>query len=339
MEKEIQRLHRRLARSKFAVFLIIGFLALLTYLLITVANQVKNNEAFVFMPRAVETADTSQPDAPFPGLTCSNFQERIDFMRGQLQDLRRQLNCPATPGQTSADSPSGEASGCSLVADLERDLDEFESVIREKCTRCSRGETTTNDATDSDSLSVPSALLPPLSCETVDLKINFMLNKTIDMLEKKYCPSPTTNLLDGSAPDAPIGICGLLYDLKTGFRELADLLKSLCVSCPTKCVEEESMQFLDPQFGGGYCRVKFKCTGDRDIIVPIGSPGGTPYPIECEYNNGIMECQYRDNGPGIPDCQGSVKWKDFMQSVCGCKPFTSKPETSTDLPVEPPIEQ
>lgn len=43
MEKEVNKLHTHIGRSKFAIFAVVGFLAILTYLLITVSGQLASD--------------------------------------------------------------------------------------------------------------------------------------------------------------------------------------------------------------------------------------------------------------------------------------------------------
>ena len=95
MEKEINRIHKRLRRSKFAVFLIIAFLALLTYLLIVVAGQVTTEEAINTQPRAMETQIEQELDSMIdmsaePNYRivpdCSNYMAWIEKMR---EDIRK----------------------------------------------------------------------------------------------------------------------------------------------------------------------------------------------------------------------------------------------------------
>lgn len=64
MEKELNKLHTHIGRSKFAIFAVVGFLALLTYLLITVSSQLASTSI---------TTDTSARGIvrgpwPIPGL-------------------------------------------------------------------------------------------------------------------------------------------------------------------------------------------------------------------------------------------------------------------------------
>ncbi|OGK15069.1 hypothetical protein A3H80_00900 [Candidatus Roizmanbacteria bacterium RIFCSPLOWO2_02_FULL_37_19] len=51
MEKEIAKVHRRLRRSKLAIYVIIAFVALLTYLLIVVSQEI-NQQAVIYQPKA-----------------------------------------------------------------------------------------------------------------------------------------------------------------------------------------------------------------------------------------------------------------------------------------------
>lgn len=56
MDDEVAKIHKFLRRSRIATFLIIAFLALLTYLLIVVSRQVSSEQAFIFQPKANEMA-------------------------------------------------------------------------------------------------------------------------------------------------------------------------------------------------------------------------------------------------------------------------------------------
>lgn len=56
MKSEFEDLYKKLSRSKFVIFTIVGFLALLTYLLIVVSKQVSSPEAQInTAPRATDT--------------------------------------------------------------------------------------------------------------------------------------------------------------------------------------------------------------------------------------------------------------------------------------------
>ena len=101
MEKEINRIHKRLRRSKFAVFLIIAFLALLTYLLIVVAGQVTTEEAINTQPRAMETQIEQELDSMIDMSAeanyrvvpdCSNYKEWIEKMREDIRRLAKKLS-------------------------------------------------------------------------------------------------------------------------------------------------------------------------------------------------------------------------------------------------------
>lgn len=67
MEKEFAKIHRRLHRSKFAIYIIIAFLALLTYLLIIVSGQISNDQAIQNQSQATyEIQDGDVVDVEFP---------------------------------------------------------------------------------------------------------------------------------------------------------------------------------------------------------------------------------------------------------------------------------
>lgn len=53
-DEEIHKLHRRQSRTKFVIILIIGFMALLTYLLISVSKQIAEGESMDLRSRASE---------------------------------------------------------------------------------------------------------------------------------------------------------------------------------------------------------------------------------------------------------------------------------------------
>ncbi len=53
-DEEIHKLHRRQTRTKFVIVLIIGFMALLTYLLISISKQIAEGESMDFRSRASE---------------------------------------------------------------------------------------------------------------------------------------------------------------------------------------------------------------------------------------------------------------------------------------------
>lgn len=59
MEEQISQLQRRLVRSKIAIFAIVGFLVLITYLVITLSQQLNSRtQTFTFTPRAAENSLT-----------------------------------------------------------------------------------------------------------------------------------------------------------------------------------------------------------------------------------------------------------------------------------------
>ena len=95
MNKEISQLHRHIGRSKIAIFVIVGFLTLITYLLITISQQLADTSTTLITQKteANEPGFTPpvEPSRPIPGseiLNCNNYQyamERLeDFvLRGQ----------------------------------------------------------------------------------------------------------------------------------------------------------------------------------------------------------------------------------------------------------------
>lgn len=117
MEKEIKQIKKYLLHSKLAVFAIIGFLIVLTYLLIFVSKQISNSEiSYIYRPIA-QLRPTSPPTnniteanliIPFPGenstpatpLTCNDYNMVIDNMHLELKKL--QLECPRCPLSTKA---------------------------------------------------------------------------------------------------------------------------------------------------------------------------------------------------------------------------------------------
>ena len=68
-DAHVKKLHTDLLRSKWAIFAIVGFLTLLTYLLITVSKQVSVQESLInTAPRASEPTGILWPTiTPTPG--------------------------------------------------------------------------------------------------------------------------------------------------------------------------------------------------------------------------------------------------------------------------------
>lgn len=97
MDKEIAHLHTKIGRSKFAIFLIIGFLFLITYLLITVSKQVSTPEAQISTaPRAnYDASDDSSMTPQYALPTCSNFEDYFQSRLNWIDRHRQDLGCPA----------------------------------------------------------------------------------------------------------------------------------------------------------------------------------------------------------------------------------------------------
>ena len=93
MEKEIAKVHRRLRRSKLAIYVIIAFVALLTYLLIVVSRelasvQTSDSQAAYNIGNRNRSGDV--PDVPFsPNCRVESFQYRDRCLPDNATDLNR----------------------------------------------------------------------------------------------------------------------------------------------------------------------------------------------------------------------------------------------------------
>src|SRR3990167_11228904 len=96
MDKEIAHLHTKIGRSKFAVYLIIGFLALLTYLLIVVSRGVSNEQAVNLPSQASEIADQSSDQLSYTPISIE--ETGIDLSTIEQQATPQGCNYAAFMG-------------------------------------------------------------------------------------------------------------------------------------------------------------------------------------------------------------------------------------------------
>jgi hypothetical protein len=102
-EEEIHQLHRRQARTKFVVIVIVGFLALLTYLLITVSKEIAEGESMDLRSRASE----------FYGGTQSSIGEEGQGSQGSggtMQSGNSQTDGSGSQSQDSCYNMGGSSS-------------------------------------------------------------------------------------------------------------------------------------------------------------------------------------------------------------------------------------
>ncbi len=92
-EAHVKNLHTSLLRSKWAIFAIVGFLTLLTYLLITVSKQVGTTETQI---NTAPLADEIAPDEPM----CKVDYEKDAQIMGYIKELERSM-CESGPTSQS----------------------------------------------------------------------------------------------------------------------------------------------------------------------------------------------------------------------------------------------
>jgi len=135
-DAHVKKLHTSLLRSRWAIFAIVGFLTLLTYLLITVSKQVGTTETQI---NTAPRASTNEPNAPLPPMSCSSYGYYAIFSIMHLKQLKIDLGCNAltpTPWAYQQDAPSGGTSVCEKLDIDIKNLEELERFVREMCDRC-----------------------------------------------------------------------------------------------------------------------------------------------------------------------------------------------------------
>ena len=136
-------------RSKFAIFFIVGFLGLLTYLLITVSTQVTNEQAlnsdsYAMKAKMEETIDIEPIDpgeGEYPGrpITCSDYQQVIEGLREQLRALRKNnAICPKPPTPVPWMQPDVivPENDCDRIRYLHTYINGLEQTIEQLCLSC-----------------------------------------------------------------------------------------------------------------------------------------------------------------------------------------------------------
>src|SRR3989344_5881294 len=88
-DEEINRLHRRQTRTKFVIFIVVAFLALLTYLLINVSQQIASNDSLDFRSRASEYYSSTNQRAQDQGIRTQ--QDEISCYSIEAFDLAVQM--------------------------------------------------------------------------------------------------------------------------------------------------------------------------------------------------------------------------------------------------------
>ncbi len=99
MEKEVQRAHTHIGRSKLAIFAIVGFLAVITYLLITISNQLQTAS----ITTGTEAASARHVSMPISEKANSGknamMEEGIGYEQGDSMVLEETVtdddSCPA----------------------------------------------------------------------------------------------------------------------------------------------------------------------------------------------------------------------------------------------------
>lgn len=97
MEQDFEHIRKSLARNRFAIFALLGFLALITYLLIIVSKQVTDQASITNSSQAYELAveDPLMPIDPIMGdlpLSCTNYKDYLESMRSNIRKMAKKTS-------------------------------------------------------------------------------------------------------------------------------------------------------------------------------------------------------------------------------------------------------
>lgn len=163
MEKDIEHIKKALNRNRFAVFAVVGFLGLITYLLIVVSQSVTEQASIstTSMASVIETpaAPLLPIESTYPN--CSNYVDYIEARRADAREAAKKIryrlpgegdeitgSCedylyvPAPTGSRGRtdgeETPSGPVAPaeCAEIARLHTDLTFIQDFMRNKCLQC-----------------------------------------------------------------------------------------------------------------------------------------------------------------------------------------------------------
>jgi hypothetical protein len=133
-DAHIQHLHTSLFRSKWAIFSIVAFLTLLTYLLITVSGQISTQETMI---NTAPKANTLMPDEPLPPLTCDSYADYVLTSLRNLDGIKTKLKCPPHPtGTPNNIVPNGGSEECRMLDDAITHISSMKNFMAMMCNRC-----------------------------------------------------------------------------------------------------------------------------------------------------------------------------------------------------------
>lgn len=133
-EAHVKNLHTGLLRSKWAIFSIVGFLVLLTYLLITVSTQVGTSEVQI---NTAPKADTLDPNYRLP-ISCDSYQQYVEFSHADIDSIKKELNCPPRPtgGPNTAFAPQAGLTTCEKLDQVRSNIQSMGYFMADMCLRC-----------------------------------------------------------------------------------------------------------------------------------------------------------------------------------------------------------
>jgi len=133
-DAHVQNLHTGLLRSKWAIFSIVGFLVLLTYLLITVSTQVGTSETQI---NTAPRADTLDPNFREP-ISCDSYQQYVEFSHADIDSIKKELNCPPQPtgGPNTAFAPQAGLTTCEKLDQIRSNIQSMGYFMADMCNRC-----------------------------------------------------------------------------------------------------------------------------------------------------------------------------------------------------------
>src|SRR3989344_2597156 len=127
---DLEDLYRKLRRSKFVIFSIVGFLILLTYLLIVVSKQIGSPEAQINTASRANKDSTLSPQYALP--SCNNYEDYFSGRRNLIHSMLKDLGCPPFGAIKYPPDPLY----CLQLASLIGTLNESEDFFRLACNSC-----------------------------------------------------------------------------------------------------------------------------------------------------------------------------------------------------------
>lgn len=139
--------------SNLFIILILFFLAVITYLLVSIAQGVTQQATSLQSQAAAPVAKSQSAEAPEfiePSISCSNYKEELQFMRSMVKLLDSNLKCTdwITPSPGANSSPEFLPNNCEVVSILKRQIEDLNKFIGKVCLSCRTGDQNTSVGPD-----------------------------------------------------------------------------------------------------------------------------------------------------------------------------------------------